>query len=223
MTDHHKFNGFCTTRLPYRSGNIPRAVKTYTISDESVYLLIFNIPSINVIEELARLLNQFGKILQFEKVEHYPGPIELFSEVLMVKYKNLKSAKVAKNKMDNYSFMGNVLHVCYAPEYENLDETRLKLSTHANFVRNFSSQGSANRRKFRKTRNDKKKSNINTNDEKSSSTSTISERKFDNNEKQSSGPVENFGISTPQKLPLIERSSKYSIRTSRPRLKLKLR
>lgn len=29
--------------------------------------------------------------------------------------------------MDNYNFMGQNLHVCYAPEYESVDDLREKL------------------------------------------------------------------------------------------------
>jgi len=35
--------------------------------------------------------------------------------------------RVAKRKMDDYEFYGGILHVCYAPEYETVDDTRAKL------------------------------------------------------------------------------------------------
>ena len=37
------------------------------------------------------------------------------------------SARVAKKKLDNRSFFGRQLHVCYAPEYETVQDTRAKL------------------------------------------------------------------------------------------------
>ena len=35
--------------------------------------------------------------------------------------------RIAKRKLDDWSFFGGVLHVCYAPEYETVQETREKL------------------------------------------------------------------------------------------------
>ena len=35
--------------------------------------------------------------------------------------------RAAKRKLDDWSFYGGVLHVCYAPEYETVQETREKL------------------------------------------------------------------------------------------------
>ena len=35
--------------------------------------------------------------------------------------------RVAKRKLDDNSFLGGVLHVCYAPEYETVQDTREKL------------------------------------------------------------------------------------------------
>ena len=36
-------------------------------------------------------------------------------------------SRVAKKFVDDYNFYGGVLHVCYAPEYESVDETSQKL------------------------------------------------------------------------------------------------
>lgn len=36
-------------------------------------------------------------------------------------------ARIAKRKMDDLEFYGGQLHVCYAPEYESVEETRQKL------------------------------------------------------------------------------------------------
>ena len=35
--------------------------------------------------------------------------------------------RIAKRKMDDYVFFGNPLHVCYAPEFETLDDLEAKL------------------------------------------------------------------------------------------------
>lgn len=42
-------------------------------------------------------------------------------------YKTIQSARAAKRFLDNKSFYGGILHVCYAPEYETVDDTREKL------------------------------------------------------------------------------------------------
>ena len=45
-----------------------------------------------------------------------------------IKFIRIGSARMAKKKLDNWSFYGKVLHVCYAPEYESVYETREKLA-----------------------------------------------------------------------------------------------
>ena len=35
--------------------------------------------------------------------------------------------RFAKKKLDNKSFFGGILHVCYAPEFETVNDTREKL------------------------------------------------------------------------------------------------
>ena len=44
-----------------------------------------------------------------------------------MKLSNIDDARIAKKKMDNISFYGKNLHVCYAPEYESVGDTREKL------------------------------------------------------------------------------------------------
>ena len=36
-------------------------------------------------------------------------------------------SRTAKRKLDDTSFMGGILHVCYAPEFESIQDTRAKL------------------------------------------------------------------------------------------------
>jgi len=40
---------------------------------------------------------------------------------------NIWCFRVAKRKLDDYEFCGGKLHVCYAPEYETVEDTRAKL------------------------------------------------------------------------------------------------
>lgn len=114
---------------------------------ESRYLIVQNVPAVNVVQELTNLFGLFGVIVETKILDDYPKK-EQFNEVLLIKFERLSHSRlvckvqnvcreinliyfllrVAKRKMDNFSFMGNVLHVFYAPEYESVDETREKLS-----------------------------------------------------------------------------------------------
>ena len=44
--------------------------------------------------------------------------------------------RIAKRKLDDHSFMGGVLHVCYAPEYETVTDTREKLNERRSTIEN---------------------------------------------------------------------------------------
>lgn len=44
--------------------------------------------------------------------------------------------------MDEKSFYGGVLHVCYVPEYESVEDTRLKLQDRRSYImRTFRNKG----------------------------------------------------------------------------------
>lgn len=122
---HHVREDLCTNRPKYRDGRKLRAIKVYTINQESQYLLVQGVPSINVKTELQDLFSSFGEILSCERLENYPT--EEFTEVFLIKFARLQSARFAKKFRDDYNFYGGVLHVCYAPEYESVDETWTKL------------------------------------------------------------------------------------------------
>lgn len=59
-------------------------------------------------------------------MDEYPS--EEYCDVYWIKYLRIPSARLAKKKLDNWSFYGKCLHVCYAPEYESINETRFKLA-----------------------------------------------------------------------------------------------
>lgn len=42
--------------------------------------------------------------------------------------------RAAKRHMDEKSFYGGVLHVCYVPEYETVEDARLKLQDRRRYV-----------------------------------------------------------------------------------------
>lgn len=123
---HHDQLEFCYTRAKYRQGKSLTSVKVYTVNDESSYLVLSGVPAIKIQTELERLCLRYGDVGLLQILPNYPQ--EEFAEAYVVKYNNIKSARFAKNKMDGKSFFGGVLHVCYAPELETIEETRQKLA-----------------------------------------------------------------------------------------------
>ncbi|KAF2354558.1 RNA recognition motif domain [Trinorchestia longiramus] len=122
---HHQQEALCVTRPRYRQGRKLTAVKVYTVADESVYLLINGVPSISLIKELKNLCLIRGNLLELKTLNEYPK--EVFTDVFIVKYENLRQARSAKKFLDGRNFFGGLLHVCYAPELETIEETRNKL------------------------------------------------------------------------------------------------
>ncbi|XP_054017048.1 RNA-binding protein 48 isoform X1 [Dryobates pubescens] len=129
---HHTQLGVCETRAKYREGRRPRAVKVYTINLESRYLLIQGVPALGVMKELVEQFALYGAIEEYHALDEYPA--EQFTEVYLLKFQKLQCARVAKKKMDERSFFGSLLHVCYAPEFETVQETREKLQDRRKFV-----------------------------------------------------------------------------------------
>ncbi|XP_022196335.2 RNA-binding protein 48 [Nilaparvata lugens] len=123
---HHEQQEFCYNRPHYRQGRKFTAVKVYTINDESTHLLIFDVPGINLRDELAKLVKKYGPINSLSQVKDYDD-LKQFTELYHVNYKRIQAARYAKRQLDNRSFYGGILHVCYAPEYESVTETREKL------------------------------------------------------------------------------------------------
>ncbi|XP_053373435.1 uncharacterized protein LOC123530991 [Mercenaria mercenaria] len=122
---HHIRQEVCSTRAPYRDGRKPTAVKVYTVHQESKYLLIQGVSAVGATNELVKLFETVGDVEEHRILDDYPS--EQFTEVYLIKYKRIQSARFAKRKLDDWSFYGGVLHVCYAPEFETVQETREKL------------------------------------------------------------------------------------------------
>ncbi|NXC50908.1 RBM48 protein, partial [Penelope pileata] len=129
---HHQQLRACGTRAKYREGRRPRAVKVYTINLESRYLLVQGVPALGVMKELVEQFALYGAIEQYHPLDAYPA--EPFTEVYLIKFQLLQCARVAKKKMDERSFFGSLLHVCYAPEFETVQETREKLQDRRKYI-----------------------------------------------------------------------------------------
>lgn len=93
---------------------------------ESQHLFIYGVPQINLRSEVKSLCSKFGKVLNIHVVQNHQT--EIFTECYHVQYERLQSARIAKRLLDNKSFYGGVLHVCYSPEQETLQETKMKLT-----------------------------------------------------------------------------------------------
>ncbi|XP_062363828.1 RNA-binding protein 48 isoform X2 [Cinclus cinclus] len=106
--------------------------EVYTINLESRYLLIQGVPALGVMKELVEQFALYGAIEEYHALDEYPA--EQFTEVYLIKFKKLQCARVAKKKMDERSFFGSLLHVCYAPEFETVQETREKLQDRRKYI-----------------------------------------------------------------------------------------
>ncbi|XP_037130430.1 RNA-binding protein 48 [Syngnathus acus] len=129
---HHKQRKVCISRPKYRDGRQARAVKVYTINLESCYVMVQGVPAIGVMTELIQLCALYGVVQEYRPLDEYPA--EEFTEVYLVKFQKLTSARAAKRHMDEKSFYGGVLHVCYVPEYETVEDTRMKLQDRRRYV-----------------------------------------------------------------------------------------
>ncbi|NXI56849.1 RBM48 protein, partial [Chloroceryle aenea] len=106
--------------------------QVYTINLESRYLLIQGVPALGVMKELVEQFALYGAIEEYHALDEYPA--EQFTEVYLIKFQKLQCARVAKKKMDERSFFGSLLHVCYAPEFETVQETREKLLDRRKYI-----------------------------------------------------------------------------------------
>ncbi|KAL1493984.1 hypothetical protein ABEB36_009661 [Hypothenemus hampei] len=122
---HHQQQQYCTNRPAYRQGRKLTAVKVYTVNNESQHIYIYGVPKINLRKELKNLCLKYGEILNLSLVVNVET--EIFTECFHVKYKTIHSSRIAKRLLDTRSFYGGILHVCYAPERETLEETKSKL------------------------------------------------------------------------------------------------
>ncbi|KAK6165760.1 hypothetical protein SNE40_022621 [Patella caerulea] len=122
---HHVRQEICQTRPAYREGKQPKAVKVYTVAQESCYILIQGVPAVGAQDDLVKLCCEFGVLESYWPLDDYPS--DEFTLVYLFQYERIQSARIAKIKLDDKSFFGGVLHVCYAPEYETVQETREKL------------------------------------------------------------------------------------------------
>ncbi|XP_009606401.1 uncharacterized protein LOC107782542 isoform X2 [Nicotiana tabacum] len=103
----------------------PPAVRVYTICDESKYLIVRNVPALGCGDQLSKLFSTYGEIEECKPMD--AEDCEQFTDVFWIKFYRVDNARFAKRKLDESVFLGNRLHVSYAPQFESLFETKDKL------------------------------------------------------------------------------------------------
>ena len=115
VLDHHIKSEPCTTRPAYRAGKTPKSVKVatlntdltkriqslfkicsqvYTCAQESKYLLITNIPSVNLDVHMTKLFETYGTIEEHKPLHGYPS--EPFCEAFLIKFCKIQNARYKK-------------------------------------------------------------------------------------------------------------------------------
>ncbi|KAI9484309.1 hypothetical protein BDB00DRAFT_154790 [Zychaea mexicana] len=115
-----------TNRPGYRDSKTPRAVKVYSIAQESRYLVYENIPALGLVDNLTARCQFFGSVQQHGMLDSHAASDE-FHDVVWVAFATVMSARKAKRTMDDRPFFANVLRVSYAPEFETVEDFRNKL------------------------------------------------------------------------------------------------
>ncbi|ELU06368.1 hypothetical protein CAPTEDRAFT_77168, partial [Capitella teleta] len=123
---HHEKLELCTTRPSYREGREKKAVKVYTVSQESKHLLVLGVPALGAAEELVKMFALYGTVQEYNHLNQYP--CEQFTEAYVIKFQNIQAARFAKKKLDDTNFYGGCLHICYAMEHETVEDVREKLT-----------------------------------------------------------------------------------------------
>ena len=115
VLNHHIKTEPCKTRPPYRDSKIPKNVKViiiknvistkkiiyisnliqnpkvYSCVQESKYLLITNIPSINLDSQLRKLFETYGTIEEHKPLHDYP--CEEHFDAYLIKYVKIQHAR----------------------------------------------------------------------------------------------------------------------------------
>ncbi|EQC40904.1 hypothetical protein SDRG_01969 [Saprolegnia diclina VS20] len=101
----------------------PRA---YTVSDESKYLILRNVPALGASDELIARFGKYGTIEEHRMLDDHDDATE-FLDVVWLRYATTDQARRAKNLGVREPFYGGILQIAYAPDDETPTETRTKL------------------------------------------------------------------------------------------------
>ncbi|ORZ10129.1 hypothetical protein BCR42DRAFT_422790 [Absidia repens] len=130
-------------RPEYRDAKTPRAVTVYTVAQESRHVVFRNVPALSgeetIIQDLLNRCGLYGTVetwrqldkhhqQQQQQQEQSQQSIESFTlSPLLVTFTTIDEARWVKRKMDDQVFYANLLQVSYAPEYDTVNDIRLKL------------------------------------------------------------------------------------------------
>lgn len=137
-----------TNRPEYRDPKTPRAVKVYTIAQESRYLIVENVPALGLVENLLKLCSSFGPVQSHRLLDDHTSATN-YCDVVWIQFATTAAARIAKRTLDDKPFFSNLLRVSYAPEYETVDDLRGKLQERRYSV---TQRVSNNKRKDRRQR-----------------------------------------------------------------------
>lgn len=118
----------------YRTGRRPREVKVYTVCQESRYLIVRNVPALGCVDELVKLFALYGPVEEYRLMDE--EECEEFTDVYWIKFSSISNASFAKRKLDDYPFLGHLLQVTYAPNFEDVQDTVAKLEERRRTVMN---------------------------------------------------------------------------------------
>lgn len=89
----------------YRS-QVLHYLQVYTINLESRYLMVQGVPAIGVMTELIQLCALYGAVEEYRPLDEYPA--EEFTEVYLVKFQKLTSARYNMSLDCSLCLTGNV-------------------------------------------------------------------------------------------------------------------
>ncbi|CAL9758994.1 unnamed protein product [Musa acuminata subsp. burmannicoides] len=108
-----------------RDRDEPPAVRVYTVCDESRYLIVRNVPALGCGDDLSRLFGSYGEIEECKPMD--AENCDPFTDVYWIKFSQVSNARFAKRKLDESVFLGNLLKVSYAPQFESVLDVKEKL------------------------------------------------------------------------------------------------
>ena len=100
-------------------------------------------PALGNVEDLIKLFALYGTIEEYVNPSPHNVSLSLtitnryrlldeeeaaqFTDVYWVRFENISAARIAKRKCDDYNFIGNLLDVAYAPQFESVSDMKAKL------------------------------------------------------------------------------------------------
>ncbi|CAO3589014.1 unnamed protein product [Absidia cylindrospora] len=118
-------------RPEYRDAKTPRAVTVYTVAQELRHVVL-NVPALSgeetIISDLLNRCGLYGTVEAWRQLDKQQQSNESFTlSPLLVTFATIDEARWVKRKMDDQVFYANLLQVSYAPEYDTVNDIRLKL------------------------------------------------------------------------------------------------